>query len=208
MKKGVLLKMDMRKNNITNEGEFTIGQFFEALSASEYPDYILELIEKLQDWMKEIFVVGNDQEKDKKMDPVTALFETDPEPDMEELFSRIEWLEKYADVLPNIKRPVGREDVAVINVGTAELESCMRVAVDYASIFNSEICRRVWIISDSFNFMDISGYVAHISKLSERGITFRFLLVTPWGWIEMPIEGNDSGKNQILWKTAKKRAGK
>ena len=200
--------MDMRKNNMSSEGEFTVGQFFEAVSASEYPDYILELIEKLQDWMKEIFVVGNDPEKDKKMDPVTALFETDPEPDMEEFFSRIEWLEKYADVLPNIKRPVGKEEVAVINVGTTELESCMRVAVDYASIFNIEKCRRVWIISDSFNFMDISGYVAHISKLSERGITFRFLLVTPWGWIEMPIEGNEGGKNQILWKTAKKRAGK
>jgi hypothetical protein len=84
----------------------------------------------------------------------------------------------------------------------------MRVAIDYASIFNSEKCRRVWIISDSFNFMDISGYVAHISKLSERGIKFRFLLVTPWGWIEMPIEGNDGSKNQILWKTVKKRAGK
>ncbi|MCL2767908.1 MAG: hypothetical protein FWE49_04210 [Synergistaceae bacterium] len=199
--------MDARKNNITSEGDFTIGQFFEALSASEYPDYILELIEKVQDWMREIFVVENDPE-DKKTDPVAALFETDPEPDMEELFSRIEWLEKYADVLPNVKRPIGREEVAVINVGTAELESCMRIAVDYASIFNSEKCRRVWIISDSFNFMDISGYVAHISKLSERGITFRFLLVTPWGWVEMPIEGNDGGKNQILWKTVKKRAEK
>jgi hypothetical protein len=200
--------MEMRKNNIS-EGDLTVGQFFEALSASEYPDYILELIEKLQDWMKEIFVVENDTEKtDKRIDPVTALFETDPELDMEELFTRIEWLEKYADVLPNIKRPEGKEDVAVINVGVAELESCMRVAIDYASIFNSEKCRRVWVISDSFNFMDISGYVAHISKLSERGITFRFLLVTPWGWIEMPIEGNDGGKNQILWKTVKKRAGK
>ena len=201
--------MDARKNNMTIEGEFTVGQFFEALSASEYPDYILELIEKLQDWMKEIFVVEGDTEKsDKKMDPVAALFETDPEPDMEELFSRIEWLEKYADVLPNIKRPAGKEEVAVINVGGAELDSCLRVAVDYASIFNGEKCRRVWIVSDSFNFADISGYVAHISKLSERGITFRFLLVTPWGWIEMPIEGNDGGRNQILWKTVRKRAEK
>jgi hypothetical protein len=201
--------MEMRKNNIS-EGDITVSQFFEALSASEYPDYILELIEKLQDWMKEIFIVENESEKlDQKIDPVTALFETDPELDMEELFSRIEWLEKYADVLPNIKRPEGKEDVAVINVGVAELESCMRVAIDYASIFNSEKCRRVWIISDSFNFMDISGYVAHISKLSERGRKFRVLLVTPWGWIEMPIEGNnDSNRNQIPWKTVKKRAGK
>ena len=200
--------MNARKNNMVSEGEFTIGQFFEALSASEYPDYILELVEKLQDWMKEVFVVKNDSDKDKRMDPVTALFETDPEPDMEELFARIEWLEKYADVLPNIKRPEGREEVAVINVGVSELESCIRVAIDYASIFNSEKCRRVWIVSDSFNFADISGYVAHISKLSERGITFRFLLVTPWGWIEMPIEGNDGARNQILWKTVKKRAEK
>jgi hypothetical protein len=200
--------MEMRKNNIS-EGDITVGQFFEALSASEYPDYIMELIEKLQDWMKEMFVVGNDSEKaERKIDPVTALFETDPELDIEDLFTRIQWLEKYADILPNIKRPEGREDVAVINIGVAELESCMRVAIDYASIFNSEKCRRVWIISDSFNFMDISGYIAHISKLSERGIVFRFLLVTPWGWIEMPIEGNESGKNQILWKTVKKRAGK
>lgn len=200
--------MEMRKNNIS-EGDITVGQFFEALSATEYPDYIMELIEKLQDWMKEIFVVANDSEKaEKRIDPVTALFETDPELDMEDLFSRIQWVEKYADMLPNIKRPEGKEDVAVINIGVAELESCMRVAIDYASIFNSEKCRRVWIISDSFNFMDISGYIAHISKLSERGIKFRFLLVSPWGWIEMPIEGNDSGKNQILWKTVKKRAGK
>ena len=200
--------MEMRKNNIS-EGDITVGQFFEALSASEYPDYILELIEKLQEWMKEIFIVENNSEKtDRRVDPVTALFETDPELDMEELFSRIDWLEKYADVLPNIKRPEGREDVAVINVGVSELESCMRVAIDYASIFNSEKCRRVWVISDSFNFTDISGYVAHISKLSERGIKFRFLLVSPWGWIEMPIEGNEGGKNQILWKTVKKRAGK
>ena len=200
--------MEMRKNNIS-EGDITVGQFFEALSATEYPDYIMELIEKLQDWMKEIFLVSSDLEKnEKRLDPVTALFETDPELDMEELFTRIAWLEKYADILPNIKRPEGKEDVAVINIGVAELESCMRVAIDYASIFNSEKCRRVWIISDSFNFMDISGYIAHISKLSERGIKFRFLLVTPWGWIEMPIEGNDSNKNQILWKTVKKRAGK
>jgi len=199
--------MEIRKNSIS-EGDITVSQFFEALSASEYPDYILELIEKLQDWMKDIFIVDNSEKTEKRLDPVTALFETDPEFDMEELFLRIEWLEKYADVLPNNKRPEGKEDVVVVNVGVAELESCMRVAIDYASIFNSEKCRRVWIISDNFNFMDISGYVAHISKLSERGIKFRFLLVTPWGWIEMPIEGNDGNKNQILWKTVKKRAEK
>lgn len=194
-KKSMKPRIETVESEIIRDGELTVGQFFEALSAAEYPDYIIALIDKIQEWMKEC-INGS---ADKKLDPVTAMFESEIDPDMEGLFERITWIEQHADLIPNNKRPEGREEVVVVNVGGGNLDDCMRMSVDYASIFNSAKCRRVWIVSDSFDLVDISSYVAHITKLAERGVTFRFLLVCPWGWVEMPLDG-DGRKNQLFWK--------
>lgn len=189
------VKAMTQENNELISKALTVGQFFDALSAAEYPDYILELISKLQEWMAECIGGG----EGKKMDPVTAMFESEIDPDMDALFSSISWIEQYADLIPNNKRPEGREEVVIVNVGGGDSDSCLRIAIDYASIFNQEHCRRVWIVSDSFDLVDVSNYIPHVSKLTERGVTFRFLLVCPWGWVEIPLDG-DGDKHQLFWK--------
>lgn len=188
---------------IPQDEELTVGQFFEALSAAEYPDYILELTEKIQEWMNECMDGGGG----KKLDPVTALFESEADPDLEGLFSRISFVEEHADLIPNNRRPEGREEAIVVNVGGGDLDGSMRIAVDYASIFNPEKCRRIWLLSDSFDLVDMSAYVAHLSKMSERGIMFRFILVSPWGWVEFPIN-RDGRKSQLILKGLQKAGSK
>ena len=42
-------------------------------------------------------------------------------------------------------------------------------------------------MSDTFIFDDVVRYAAHVDALTEQGVTLRFILVTPWGWVELPL---------------------
>jgi hypothetical protein len=62
----------------------------------------------------------------------------------------------------------------------------------------------VWVLSDTFIFWDVIHYAAHVNALQEQGITLRFILVSPWGWVEIPLSGEAASNRQFFWKhTAK-----
>jgi hypothetical protein len=42
------------------------------------------------------------------------------------------------------------------------------------------------MISDTWIIGDILAYIPHIKALMARGIQLRFMLVTPWGYSEIP----------------------
>lgn len=177
------------------EKDLTVKQLLSAISETEYPQYIIDAISKVQNWMLEAVNAPADQ----GMDPVTAMFEDGSEMDMENLFASLENLEQYVDVIPNIRRPEGKADAIVVSVNPPDFECGVRTAVDYAALFNRKHCKRVWVISDSFVFMDIIRYAAHVDALAEQGVMLRFILVMPWGWAEIPLSGESAASQQFLW---------
>ena len=180
------------------ERELTVKELLSAMSSTEYPQYILEAISRIQSWMLETMNAPAEQ----GMDSITAMFEDGSEMDMEKLFSSLESLEQHVDLIPNIRRPEGRSDVIVISVNSADFENGIRTALDYAAIFNRQNSKRVWVLSDSFIFGEDLRYMAHIDALAEQGIVLRFILVTPWGWVEIPLSGNIASNQRFLWNKA------
>ena len=205
------------RNNKNNSNGLTINELLSAISENEYPDYILEAINRVKEWLNDAI---NSSESD-DYDPVTAIFEHDYEyeddsENIENLFSRLGGLEEFADVLPNIKAPEGKPDTIVINIAPPDYEGGLRAAIDYAAVFNRPNCRRIWIISNSFIFDEVIRFSPHVDALSKQGITLRFILVTPWGWVELPLSRATASKQQLVWRSsneefndkAKKRRGK
>ncbi len=188
----------MTQENRYEENEnWTVGEILSAMAGSDYPKYILKIVSQLQQWMEEAIAADT---SDSGGDPLTALFENVLELDGERLFTQLEWVDDYADLIPNLKRPSGHEDVVVVNAGPSDFEDSLRIAIDYASLFNRKLCRRIWVISDSIIIGDIYRYLSHIRALGQQGIVFRFLLVTPWGWTEIPLAAEGAPVNRISWK--------
>ena len=178
--------------------DLTINDLLSAISETEYPQYILDAVARIQDWMLETV----NAPAEKEMDPFTAMFEDDEAAgsDIEGLFDRLGSLEEYVDLIPNTRRPEGRPDVIVVSITPPDYESGLRTAIDYAAIFNRENCRRVWIVSDTFIFDDVIRYAAHVDSLAGQGIVLRFILVTPWGWVEIPLSGATASNQQFMWR--------
>ncbi|MBQ6775240.1 MAG: hypothetical protein IJP53_02170, partial [Synergistaceae bacterium] len=128
-------------------------------------------------------------------------FDDDDTGSFEDLYKRLGAIEDFADLIPNTKKGGGKSDAIIISLESPDYESGLRAAIDYAAVFNRSSCHRVWIISDSFTFGEVVRFVPHVDALAEQGITLRFLLVTPWGWVEMPLSGSSISKQQFLWKT-------
>lgn len=183
--------------------DLTVKKLLSAISETEYPQYILEAISKIQSWMLDTV----NSPADRGMDPVTAMFEDGGDMDMDKLFSELESLEQYVDLIPNTRRPEGREDAIVVSVNPPDYESGVRTAIDYAALFNRRYCKRVWVISDTFIFADTMHYAAHVNALAEQGIVLRFILVTPWGWVEIPLSGEIASTQHFLWRNTLRGTG-
>ena len=191
-----------RKNDGNEQNEiWTVGEILSAMSGSEYPQYIVKIVNQVQQWMDESIRADNPEQD---IDPVAALFENVMEMDGEALLNSLEWVDEYADLLPNIKRPFGNEDVVALHIGPADFEDSLRMAIDYAALFNRGVSRRVWLISDTFIIGDVYRYISHIRALNRQGIAFRFLLVTPWGWTEIPLAADSAPSSRIAWKNNRK----
>ena len=62
--------------------ELTVKDLLSAISETEYPQYILEALSRIQRWMQDTLNAPADQ----GMDPVTVMFEDNGEVDIERLF--------------------------------------------------------------------------------------------------------------------------
>jgi hypothetical protein len=195
------MTQDFRSDRQESDENWTVGEILSAMSGSHYPRYIIDILNQVQQWMDDSIRADN---PDQDIDPVAALFENVMEMDGEALFNSLEWVDEYADLLPNIKKPYGNEDVVALHVGPADFEDSLRMAIDYAALFNRGVSRRVWMISDTFIIGDVYRYISHIRALNRQGIAFRFLLVTPWGWTEIPLAAETASTSRIQWKNGRK----
>ena len=191
---------DKRKpaNNIT------VNQLLSAISNSEYPEYVLETVGRVREWMSDMISRQEHEQEHDEQDIFEALFGQFFEEEgsgLMSLFSRLDDLREFADILPGRQEPAGKPDTIVISITPPDYESGLRAAIDYAAVFNRPKCKRIWIISDTFIFNDIIKFSPHVDALSEQGITMRFILVTPWGWVELPLSGKMASKQQFSLNT-------
>ena len=182
--------------------DVTVNELLSAIGDTEYPQYILEAITKVQEWMLEMTdkTEGPQDESDIFASLFNAAFGEEPS-GIEALLKKLRNLENYADVVPNLKAPEGKPDTLIISITPPDFDSGIRTAIDYAAVFNRSKCKRVWIISDTFIFEEVIKFVPHVDALAEQGIMLRYILVTPWGWVEMPLSGTTASKYKFLWHT-------
>lgn len=181
-----------------------MSDLLSAISESEYPDFILNAVEQVQKWMKEMISPETETKSYDETDMFSALFqfeEDEEEDNLSKLISRLDSVKEYADVIPNMDMPDGKPDTVIVSITPPDYESGLRIAIDYAAVFNRESCKRVWIISDMFIFDDVAKYIHHVDALNEQGIVLRYILVTPWGWVELPLSANMALKQSFLFQT-------
>ena len=188
-----------KKPESESPSEFTVNELLSAMSENEYPQYILDAVSRVQEWMNDVTENDNDSDDD----IFSAIFGEnydDGNTGIEALIERLNDIGEYADIIPNTRTPEGKSDALIISITPPEYESGLRSAIDYAAVFNRSTCKRVWIISDTFILDDVMKYSAHVDALSEQGISLRYILVTPWGWVELPLSGMTASKHTFLWR--------
>ena len=188
----------VKEGKILKNG-ITINELLSAISESEYPEYIMEAISRVQNWMKEMTENDDNNNEDVFSSIFGDNFEEGPG-GIDTLFDRLQDLGEYADLIPNAKAPEGKSDAVIVSIAPPDYESGLRMAIDYAAVFNRSTCKRVWIISDTFIFDDVVKFSPHVDALAEQGITLRYILVTPWGWVELPLSGMSASKHSFLWR--------
>ena len=202
-KGGVKMESDTGRRGRKKPEGMTVNELLSVISETEYPQYILEAIGKVQEWMKDITERTEEPPEDDG-DIFASLFGMGFGEEgfgMEGLLDSLKSIEDFADVVPNPRAPDGKPDTLIISLAPPDCDSGIRTAIDYAAVFNRSKCRRVWIISDTFIFGEVIKFVPHVDALAEQGIMLRYILVTPWGWVEMPLSGSTVSKHQFLWRS-------
>lgn len=203
--KNEISKSETSGKKITKkQPEMMMSELLSAISETEYPAYILEAVNIVREWMNDAINKNKKEAEDEPRDIFAEFFGQDLEDDtgsLEDLYSRLSNLEEFADFIPNSKRSGDKSDSIIISLAPPDYEGGLRAAIDHAAIFSRGKCRRVWIISDSFNLDDVVRFIPHVDALAEQGISLRCLLVTPWGWVELPLSGSALSRQQFLWKT-------
>ena len=177
-----------------------ISELLSAMSESEYPQYILDAISRVQEWMHDMTEDDNDSGSEDIFQSIFGDSFEDGNSGIDTLVERLDDIGEYADIIPNARAPEGKPDAVIISITPPEYESGLRSAIDYAAVFNRNTCKRVWIISDTYILDDVMKFSQHVDALYEQGITLRYILVTPWGWVELPLSGNTASAHAFLWK--------
>mgnify|MGYP006916230216 CR=1 FL=1 len=96
------------------EEEITVNELLSAISETEYPQYVLDAVAKIQEWMNDTVTNQDDHEES---DIFAAIFNDifdDGADSIEGLFERLNEIEEFADVLPNSRKPDGKPDTIII----------------------------------------------------------------------------------------------
>jgi len=177
--------------------EVRISEILRAMERPAYPEYIQKAVEQIQGWMATA-LEGEDFPGSVEEDVFSSMerrFGMDPE----YFFAQMEWLQAHAEVIPSMQ-PLGeaREDAVVIAIAPMDIEEGLRIAIDHAAVFSAESCKRVWILSDNWVLGESFRYQPHVQTLKKRGVEFHYILVTPWGWTEIPFTRN-LGNRHLSW---------
>ena len=158
-----------------------VGDLLDAMSGSHIPNYVTMVIQEVQAWL------ASTVSEEYTVDPAEAASgERNMSADLEYLMSQIEWANTYADIIPSLKGTPRHEDALVLSTGPIILDEGLRMLVDHTALFASDVCRRVWMISDTWVIGDVIPYIPHLKALRERGFQIHFMLVTPWNYAEIP----------------------
>jgi hypothetical protein len=175
--------------------KMTVGDVLRAMEEG-HPEYIATMLDQVQDWM---VAVLSSQEIVPNEDDFTGLGERRFQGDPENLMGQLEWVSAYADLLPAPAHQK-RSEAVVIAIGPIDVDEGLRIAVDHAALFARDACKRVWVVCDNWIVGDALRYLQHVTVLYEMGIHVRFLLVTPWGWTEIPLGGTVREKGYFPWR--------
>lgn len=193
------MREEKNKPEQENGREIMMSELLSAISESEYPQYILDAVATVQEWMYDMTENGNASD-DADIFQSFAGENYEDGVGIESLIERLDDISECADILPNSKAPEGMPDVIILSVAAPEYECGLRAAIDYAAVFGRKTCRRVWVISDAYILDEIMKYSPHVDALSEQGISLRYILVTPWGWVELPLSGKADSKRAFFWR--------
>ena len=170
--------------NHSDRQPLTVGSLMRSMMTPDYPTHIVRLLEKVQSWLTQTFRLdGIDM-------PYWEVMRDAPDT----LFEQISWIERSVALLPSTVPPPPQAEAVVLSLGEVDLTGAMRLAVDYSLIISNSACRRVWIVTDCWIYCDVAEYSDHIKAMNNSGIAVRFMLVTPWGWIEVPISAISSSR--------------
>ena len=158
-----------------------VGDLLDAMSGSHIPNYVTMVIQEVHAWLAA--AVSEEYTADAAD---AASGERNMSADLEYLISQIEWANAYADILPSLKGAPKQEEALVLSVGPIILDEGLRMLVDHAALFASHVCKRVWMVSDTWVIGDVIPYIPHLKALRERGLQIHFMLVTPWNYTEIP----------------------
>lgn len=176
--------------------EWTIGEILREMSAPKFPHFVIRAIEQVQNWMSDLLY----EEKGYLAQDISSMMDGVVAGDPEKLLRDLEWVESFADIVPGTSQPSGHKDMIVLCMGPADFDDGMRIAVDYSSLFARGVCKRVWILCDNWIIGDVVRYLQHIRALNREGVSFHFILVTPWGWSEIPISSEPVPGRKLDWK--------
>ena len=174
--------------------EVRISEILRAMEKPAYPEYIQKTVEQIQGWMSTALEGEDFLGDDDVFGALERRFGMEPE----HFFSQMEWLHSYADVIPSIQPSEGKENAVVIAIAPMDIEEGLRLAIDHAAVFSSDTCKRVWIFTDNWVLGECFRYQPHVQVLKKRGVEFHYILVTPWGWTEIPFT-KSLGNRQIPW---------
>ncbi len=180
--------------------EWTIGEILREMSTPRFPHFITRVIDQVQNWMSELIYEDRDEtERD-----LYSMMDSSVPGDPEKLIRELEWVEDFADLFPGTSQPSGQKDMIVLCLGPADFDDGMRIAVDHSALFARGLCKRVWILCDNWIMGEVIRYLQHIRALNSEGVTFHFILVTPWGWSEIPISHDPVAGRKLDWKNPRK----
>lgn len=146
----------------------------------DYPDWILRLIKEVSSWLTERFPWEGL--------PQGLAYDEMLHEDPEVFFDRLKWLHQHAMVLPADGPMEPYREAVALWIGELSLDEPLRAAVDYSLLFSQGQCERVWILTDCWIPCDVDAYSEHIQAMTQRGVVLRFIMMTPWGWIELPLD--------------------
>ena len=168
------------KTETINDGldpDITAASFMRSLLKPDYPDYIIRLLNQVKGWLTKTFQIDGINM------PYWEIMRANPDA----LFNELSWIESKVALLPSPVPPAPQAEAVTLYLGELDTYEALRLAVDYSLIFSKGACRRMWIVTDSWVTVDVLGFKDHINAMQENGIALRFLIVTPWGWVEFPV---------------------
>lgn len=186
--------MNKEQNPFNEKDDWTVGEFLKAVSGPDYPEFILAAVQQIQKWLSTFSETEQLEEEGGWSGDRRYLH------DPERLFSSLEGITSWADLIPDLQASSPKEEALVLCLAPMEFEDGLRLAIDHASLFGRGRCKRVWFLSDTWVTADLQFYGAHFKTLAKQGIEMRFLLVTPWGWSEIPVGKQYKPSGQLPWR--------